>query len=341
MFTPLPDHTRLLGGAKVHFEAEALDQLATVSRLPRCVRAVGLPDLHPGPGIPIGAAFALDGEVRPLLVGGDAGCGVRLFAAPRVKASGDALERRVREATDGPALPDVDPGLALRAAWSQGPRGLATLPGVPESLAELAAACPAELELSLPPPPDDPELGLALGSVGGGNHFVELSEVTAISDRAAAEALGLRRGGAVVLAHSGSRGLGRALIGRWGDVVLTAETAEQYLLELEGAVRFARANRLVLAWRLLSAAGIARPGRWTHTFDLVHNDVTRRSPRRPRGVSAPQRRRPRRAGSAHGRPWHPGHGERGDDGRRGRAEPVLRGPRGGSPPQTLRRHRPV
>ncbi|MBK9370368.1 MAG: RtcB family protein [Deltaproteobacteria bacterium] len=276
MFTPLPDHTRLLGGAKVHFEAEALDQLATVSRLPRCVRAVGLPDLHPGPGIPIGAAFALDGEVRPLLVGGDAGCGVRLFAAPRVKASGDALERRVREATDGPALPDVDPGLALRAAWSQGPRGLATLPGVPESLAELAAACPAELELSLPPPPDDPELGLALGSVGGGNHFVELSEVTAISDRAAAEALGLRRGGAVVLAHSGSRGLGRALIGRWGDVVLTAETAEQYLLELEGAVRFARANRLVLAWRLLSAAGIARPGRWTHTFDLVHNDVTRR-----------------------------------------------------------------
>ena len=172
MFTPLPDHTRLLGGAKVHFEAEALDQLATVSRLPRCVRAVGLPDLHPGPGIPIGAAFALDGEVRPLLVGGDAGCGVRLFAAPRVKASGDALERRVREATDGPALPEVDPGLALRAAWSQGPRGLATLPGVPESLAELdevvAAADAAQGEAQLGVVWGRREAQLQLGGAGRG-----------------------------------------------------------------------------------------------------------------------------------------------------------------------------
>ncbi len=272
--SPLPAHARVLGHPDLWLEGAALEQLDRVTRLPRCVAAVGLPDLHAGPGIPIGAAFAFDGVGRPLLVGGDAGCGVRLVAVPRPRARGDALVRRVEEVTAGPALPDADAGALLAAVWTRGPRGLVDVPGVPDTLAAFAAREPVEEPLATPAP-DAPELGAALGTIGGGNHFLEAGEVTAVHDRDAAEAAGLGRRSWAVLAHSGSRGLGRWLLDQWGDVALEGAVAERYLDALAGAVRFARANRLVLAWRMLVALGCARPGRTGPTLDLVHNDVRR------------------------------------------------------------------
>ena len=270
---PLPAHARLIAGPDVWIEGNAVDQLGRVAAFDRCTAAVGLPDLHAGPGIPIGAAFAFDGVIRPLLVGADAGCGVRVVAVRRVRATGDALERRVRESIDGPALPDADPGALLRAAWTAGPRGLAAVAGVPNALRDLAAAEPEEDAAPSGPVPDEPALGAALGTVGGGNHFVEVSEVTATPDRAAAARLGLPRGAFAVVAHSGSRGIGRWLLERWGDAVLEGDAMAPYLASLAGAVRFARANRLVLAWRMLDAVGAARADRCAGSFDLVHNDV--------------------------------------------------------------------
>ena len=76
----------------------------------------------------------------PALVGSDAGCGVSLVVFDRFKHAGDALERRVREATDGPLLPGIDAQAALTAVWREGPRGLASVDGVPEELAEWALA---------------------------------------------------------------------------------------------------------------------------------------------------------------------------------------------------------
>lgn len=270
---PLPSHARLITGPGVWMEGNAIEQLERVAGFPGCCAAVGLPDLHAGPGIPIGAAFAFEGVVRPLLVGGDAGCGVRLAAVRKVRATGDALERRVREATEGPALPGVDPAALLAAAWSGGPSALSGVPGIPEELAELAAVEPP-MATSAAPLPEDPYLGAALGSIGGGNHFLELSEITAVPDRPSAAAWGLQRGGFAVLAHSGSRGLGAWLLGRWGDAVLEDPIEiHRYLAELDGAVRFARANRLILTWRMLQAVGQARPERLTGGLDLVHNTV--------------------------------------------------------------------
>ncbi|MCA9492865.1 MAG: RtcB family protein, partial [Myxococcales bacterium] len=112
----------------------------------------------------------------------------------------------------------------------------------------------------------------SLGSIGGGNHFGELSEVVSVVDAPAAARIGLRRGSAVVMVHSGSRGLGRMLAGRHAHP-LTDPAA--YLEELEGCVRFARANRLVVAWRLARAAGVARASKVVGTLDLVHNTVVR------------------------------------------------------------------
>jgi len=211
----------VVDGDGVLIEPEARDQLARVAGRPGCVRAVGMPDLHPGPGIPIGAVVALR-SVDPALVGGDAGCGVRMVVHDRVKASGDALERRVLEGTSGPALPDVDLGAALDAIWQQGPSGLARVPGVPDDLAEAAAEIPPDPPVDRPVPEEMRVLADALGTIGGGNHFLELSKVGAIVDREAADRLRIGRGSWVVLAHSGSRGLGRVLALRWPSV--TAET---------------------------------------------------------------------------------------------------------------------
>jgi len=264
---------RVLSSPGLWLETEAVDQLRRVAGLPGCVAAVGLPDLHPGPGIPIGAAFAFDEVVRPLLVGSDAGCGVRMVALPKVKARGDALFRRVDAATAGPALPEVDPAALFAAAWSAGPRGLAEVARVPEDLVELSLEEPPADDPEPAPVPDLPLLGASLGSIGGGNHFLELGEVTALTDRARARALGLKRGGFAVLAHSGSRGLGRWLLDSWGDRALYGADREAYLAQLRGAVRYARTNRFLLAWRLLRAVGCARPGRTSGSLDLVHNEV--------------------------------------------------------------------
>jgi release factor H-coupled RctB family protein len=278
----LPKNARLIANDQVWMEGAALDQLAHVAAMPGCRHAVGLPDLHPGRGIPIGASFAFAGVIRPSLVGGDAGCGAWVVGVPRAKAKGDALLRRVDGATAGLALPEVAPEAALRAVWAQGARGLIDLPGVPGSLGSLAArlvpdgpdgwapsgALPAEaLERA-------PVLARQLGTVGGGNHFLELSRVHGVSDKAEAKALGLVRGGWAVLAHSGSRGLGGIVGQRWvGQVLTEPEAQAAYLGELAGACRYAQANRLVLVWRMLTALGATSANRIGGSFDVSHNHV--------------------------------------------------------------------
>lgn len=274
----LPAHARVLTGPDVWLESRAVDQLARIAALPACRCAVGLPDLHPGRGIPIGAVFDFEGEVRPRLVGGDAGCGVRLVAIRRLKYKGDALLRRLTDVMAGPALPGCDPRAVHDAVWRAGPAGLADLDGVPATLAALAAE-----EAPDPTPCDDdgplpapwlPSFAGQLGTVGGGNHFVELSRVERVVDKAVARRLGLTPGGWAVVAHSGSRGLGGYIAGLYDETPLRdGPVRRTYLARLQGALNYARANRLVLVWRILDAIGAARASRVSGAFDLVHNTV--------------------------------------------------------------------
>ena len=104
----------------------------------------------------------------------------------------------------------------------------------------------------------DPSHGRALGSIGSGNHFAEITRVSEVRDEAAADAMGLEKGSLVALAHTGSRGLGAQIGRRYGDVVLTGEAIAVYLADLAGAVRFAQANRFLVACRLLRALSALR-----------------------------------------------------------------------------------
>src|SRR6185295_12239551 len=125
----------------VWMESEGVEQLARVAGLPGCVRAVGMPDLHAGP---VGAVFAFADRVRPELLGGDGGCGVRVTAAAAGKISLDALERRVTTALEDEPLAGCDGRALFEAVWRRGVRGLADLDGVPDAMADLAAQEPED-----------------------------------------------------------------------------------------------------------------------------------------------------------------------------------------------------
>jgi release factor H-coupled RctB family protein len=273
--TPLPDHARLIAHPDVWMEGDGVAQLARTARLPDCVRAVGMPDLHVGKG-PVGAVFATRELVYPHLLGGDVGCGVRVLATGENSRNRDAIERRLRAIWDEDPLEDCDRAALFEAVWAHGIGALAAAEDLPDALRDLAADFAAEsgdVPAGTGSFPRDGGFAEALGSIGGGNHFAEISRVESIQDRAAAESLGLEKGCLVVLAHSGSRGLGAALARRWGDATLSGAAVSEYLDDVAGTCRFAAVNRWLLAYRLLRALGAARKSKVSGGFDVTHNDV--------------------------------------------------------------------
>ena len=90
----------------------------------------------------------------------------------------------------------------------------------------------------------------------------------------AAQSLGLSSDSWVVLAHSGSRRLGKWLSEQWAARGLwTSREQDRYLADLAGACRYARTNRLLLVWRMLTALGTTNPNRLGESIDITHNTV--------------------------------------------------------------------
>lgn len=233
---------RVIASPRNWIEGEAVAQLRRTAELPGMVEAIGLPDLHPGKGAPIGAAFLAEGIVYPHLVGNDVGCGMALLRTDLEVPSSARLDRWVRRLTglDGPWDGDT-PG------W----------------LAEAGVVLT---------PFDD-----ALGTIGGGNHFAELQKVAAIVEAGAFADLGLDASRLVLLVHSGSRGLGervlREHVDRFAAGGLADESAEaaEYLARHDHALAWARANRALIAHRFLAALG----ARAELLLDVCHNSVQR------------------------------------------------------------------
>jgi tRNA-splicing ligase RtcB len=199
----------------------SLEQLENVATLPGIVdAALAMPDIHQGYGFPVGGVAATelpDGVVSPGGVGYDINCGVRLLALPLSEPElGGRRERLVHELSRAiPAGAGKHGALELSPAeldelLREGPRFLVER-GIgreedlehTESAGRLAGAEPDAVSTRAH------ERGAGqLGTVGAGNHFVELQRVEHVFDPAAAEAFGLAEGQVTVLIHSGSRGLG-------------------------------------------------------------------------------------------------------------------------------------
>lgn len=283
----------------------SLQQLQNVATLPGVVEAaIAMPDIHQGYGFPVGGVAATqlpDGVVSPGGVGYDINCGVRLLALPVSDAElGERREALVHELSRAiPAgagkggrlqLGDTE----LDAVLRDGPRAL------PDVRADDVERTESEGRLDGAEPAAVSERARLrgrgqLGTMGSGNHFVELQAVDEILDERAGRAFGLAPGQVAVLVHSGSRGLGHQVCTdyvRLLDAQLArfrihlpdrqlacapASSAEgrRYLAAMAAAANFAWANRQAIADSVRRAIDVVLgkdvAERTQQVYDVAHN----------------------------------------------------------------------
>ena len=232
---------RLIASPKSWIEGEAVRQLYATAKLDGVRHAVGFPDLHPGKGTPVGAAFVTEGVIYPHLIGGDIGCGMALVKTDLVRHD---------------AKLDRWAGLYfhLEHPWD-------------EDVGDYLAT--SDLKST--------EFDSDLGTIGGGNHFAEIQAVEKVHDAVAFKRTGIGKEQLVILIHSGSRGLGESILRahvnecRASGAAAESFAGEEYLNSHNFAVRWAKANRALVAMRFASKLGAEVECVW----DGCHNSITR------------------------------------------------------------------
>lgn len=224
-------------------EGSAIQQFECVAALDHIHAAAAMPDLHPGRGYPVGAAFFSESHLYPALIGGDIGCGMALWQTDLAarKHSADKLLRRIGD-LESPLGDD----------WQ-------------DAIADMLGT-------------DDIPFRHALGTIGGGNHFAEIQRVDAVL---APEHLppDFDADALYLFIHSGSRGYGgailRAHIERHGHAPLAANSAEAaaYLAAHDAACAYAATNRALIAARLAQQLG----GAHNLISDSIHNQLVARA----------------------------------------------------------------
>ncbi|MEH0845391.1 RtcB family protein [Micromonospora sp. CPCC 205711] len=260
---------------------KSLDQVANVATLPGIVGAsYAMPDVHWGYGFPIGGVAATDvedgGVVSPGGVGFDISCGVRLLAADLDRAE---LGGRLDALMDG--LGAATPrGMGKGAVWHLSKQSEldAVLRGGSRHAVERGfgverdlARCEDYGAVGDANPAQVSERAVErgarqVGSLGSGNHFLEVQAVEEVYDDSVATAFGLRPGQVCVMIHCGSRGLGHQIctdyvrqmekvMTRYGIHVpdrqlacapVSSHEGRAYLGAMAAAANYARANRQLL-----------------------------------------------------------------------------------------------
>ena len=257
----------------------AHEQVANVACLPGIIgRSLAMPDIHWGYGFPIGgvaATDAADGVVSPGGVGYDINCGVRLLRTtlgeddvrPRLAELVDALFRAVPAGVGGQgglslSSRDLDEVLTDGAGWA-----VRNGHGEPADL----MACEDGGKIAIA---DAGAVGAKarqrganqLGTLGSGNHFLEVDVVDAVYDEQVAAGFGLAQGMVTISIHVGSRGLGHQVcadsletmesaVRRYGITLpdrqlacapLSSPEGRTYLAAMSAAANYAWANRQVI-----------------------------------------------------------------------------------------------
>lgn len=284
----------------------SLEQAVNVATLPGIVGdSLAMPDIHQGYGFPIGGVAATDyrtGVVSPGGVGFDINCGVRLLASPLTRAEVQPLIRELinqmfrdipcgtgKESQLRLSHTDLNEVLASGARWMV-ERGY----GEPvdtefcEEQGEMRGADPDQVSQRAK------ERGRPqAGSLGSGNHFLEVQYVQQVFDSVIAEALGLAEDQIVVLIHTGSRGLGHQVctdyLAQMGAamkkyhielpdrqlacVPINSPEGQSYLGAMRAAANFAWANRQAIT-HFVRGAFRRMFGEQVHlrvVYDVAHN----------------------------------------------------------------------
>jgi tRNA-splicing ligase RtcB len=288
---------------------KSVEQLVNATTLPGIVgHAIAMPDVHQGYGFPVGGVAATrlpDGVISPGAIGYDINCGVRLLASDLTAAE---IEPHLNELAtvlyqtcpsgvgEGGRYrlnaQEMDDVLARGAAWCLD-NDLAAAEDLlhTEGMGRLPGADPAKVSQRARERGRD-----QLGTLGAGNHFLEVDRVAETFAPDASAAFGLRPNQIVVLIHCGSRGLGhqvctdyvrdfQAALGRYHiqlpdrELVcapLNSPEGAGYVAAMQAAANFAFTNRQTLAMliresfeRVLAPAGL--PFALRQVYDVAHN----------------------------------------------------------------------
>jgi tRNA-splicing ligase RtcB len=295
--------------ATIRHEA-ALEQVANAATLPGIVKAsLAMPDIHQGYGLPVGGVVATDaddGVVSPGGVGYDINCGVRLLSTAlqvadvgaRVERVMDALARAVPSGVGSAGPVSLGAREERRGPARDGARwAVARGYGEADDLGRI------ESRGCLPGADPDAVSARAyergrnqLGTLGSGNHFLEVQAVETVFLPDVARALGLEEGRLTVMIHTGSRGFGHQICTDALGVMqgamrryqialpdrqlacapIGSPEAQAYLGAMRAAANFAFANRQCLAHlareAIERALGISpRELGWRLVYDVAHN----------------------------------------------------------------------
>jgi tRNA-splicing ligase RtcB len=295
------------GDSLIHdMDEKVREQACNVAMLPGIVDAVHvMPDAHWGYGFPIGGVAAFDpgagGVVSAGGVGFDISCGVRchLTGVPAEAIAGvagrlaDALFAAIPAGVGSTGRVhlrsgELDDMLTGGARWAVG-RGFGTATDLErvEEHGQMLHAKPAAVSDQAKRRQRD-----EMGTLGSGNHYLEIDRITEICAEDAAVAFGLKRGDAVVLIHCGSRGLGHQIGTDYlRDMVVAAagfgihlpdrelacapiesELGRAYLGAMRAAINCALANRQILSHLARDVfAEIVPAARLDLLFDVSHN----------------------------------------------------------------------
>lgn len=287
-------------------DEKVAEQVANVAALPGIVTAsYAMPDAHWGYGFPIGGVAAFDADEDGVVsaggVGFDISCGVRTLLTGVKLGQLTRVKKRLAEALYH-AIPagvgstgalrlspaETDAMLARGARWAV-ERGH----GVPEDLdrieegGAMAGAVPAHVSDAAKHRQRD-----EMGTLGSGNHYLEVQHVADVFDAAAAEAYGIAVGDIVISIHCGSRGLGHQIGTEYlREMAVAAKAAgirlperelacapirsavgERYLGAMRAAINCALANRQILTHLTRRAVRtVMREASLALLYDVSHN----------------------------------------------------------------------
>jgi tRNA-splicing ligase RtcB len=265
-------------------EEEALKQAVNAASLPGVAgNVVVMPDVHVGYGFPIGGVMPVDpseGIISPGAVGFDINCGVRLISTNLdykeiEKYSENIAKELLRNIPAGVGSTSkmklsrrqMKEVLRLGAKWAVNMGfGLKEDLEHIEEYGQMPYADPDAVS------PTAYERGAdELGTVGSGNHFVEIQYVEKVYDRKIAQLLGFREGQIFIMVHSGSRGLGHQIADDYIHLALNvipkykleipdknlacmpfhSDEGQRYWKAMCSGANYAFANRQILGWKAL------------------------------------------------------------------------------------------
>lgn len=264
---------------------KSLEQLINVATLPGVEYASAMPDIHQGYGFPIGGVAAIraqDGVISPGGVGYDINCGVRVLGTPfsvedvrsRLEELATQMQRDVPSGVgrggefmlgEGEMKHVLGQGVRWAIKRGYGTDDDAEYTEEYGSYQHADSGCVSEAAKK--------RGSDQLGTIGSGNHFIEVQEVVHLYDSEIAETFGLSLGQVVVMIHTGSRGLGHQVCTDYVRLMNSVRTkydiflpdrelacapfkspeGQSYFKAMAAAANFAWANRQIITYQIRNA----------------------------------------------------------------------------------------